>query len=469
MNVPNPKATDHLAPEKIKYLALEGGGGKGFVFLGALQMLEKNPSPSKTNILRQIQGVAGTSAGAITALLISLGMSAKDIENEMQNPSGLKDFNDFFDPASPRLMPKPLVNSSDAYDLRPNIAPETAALPNALQRASPDSLLKLARQLQSWASQEQLSPGPPFVPDFVRGWLFNAGTVALLQWLSLASMGKEELEDRVSKLFPPLSNILTDRSYFVYLIRDMGFFCGLAARTYFDNLISNRCVKLFGGAPSDYRNLTFLRHHKLFGSNDPKRPGVGKDLLVCGANFSTGKTELFSYRDKHTPNFPVADAVRLSMSLPVVYKPYMITTNLEGWPPCGTYVDGGFWNNLPFREVDPTRQVTNTLALRLTIDEPKRVDNVFDVIGVMLSGVMGSGESQVSPEFERLTITLDTRDLSLLKFQPDDATKKKVTKRSRRIVSEYFGWLVDKADRDPDDEKKTKELLAKSACDKLGR
>jgi predicted acylesterase/phospholipase RssA len=39
-------------------------------------------------------------------------------------------------------------------------------------------------------------------------------------------------------------------------------------------------------------------------------------LLVCGANLSYGRSVLFSLR--HTPNFPIADAVRISMSLPII-------------------------------------------------------------------------------------------------------------------------------------------------------
>ena len=145
----------------------------------------------------------------------------------------------------------------------------------------------------------------------------------------------------------------------------MGFFSGLAARNYFDNLIANRCVNVLGKDPAEnwyYRKLSFSRHHEIFGTGQPG--ALGKDLLVCGSNFSTGTTQPFSYRPEHTPDFPVADAVRISMGFPVVYKPYTIKEKKKGWPPCGTYVDGGFYNNIPFREVDPGMQVKNTLAAR---------------------------------------------------------------------------------------------------------
>jgi NTE family protein len=87
---------DHLKPEDIAYLALEGGGGKGFAYLGALQLLDKH------KVLDQIKGVAGTSAGAITALMISLRMKADEIAKKIDET----DFTEFFDDPRPRLIPQ---------------------------------------------------------------------------------------------------------------------------------------------------------------------------------------------------------------------------------------------------------------------------------------------------------------------------------------------------------------------------
>jgi NTE family protein len=57
----------------FKNLVFEGGGCKGIAYGGALYELEK------LNILTNIQRVAGTSAGAITAALLSLGYAPIDI------------------------------------------------------------------------------------------------------------------------------------------------------------------------------------------------------------------------------------------------------------------------------------------------------------------------------------------------------------------------------------------------------
>lgn len=58
----------------FKNLVFEGGGVKGIAYAGAISVLEDK------NILSQIDKVAGTSAGAITAALVSLRYSAPEIK-----------------------------------------------------------------------------------------------------------------------------------------------------------------------------------------------------------------------------------------------------------------------------------------------------------------------------------------------------------------------------------------------------
>ena len=64
---------------KSKYhfrnLVFEGGGVKGIAYVGALEVLDKE------GILQDIKRVAGTSAGALVAVLIGLGYSAEELKN----------------------------------------------------------------------------------------------------------------------------------------------------------------------------------------------------------------------------------------------------------------------------------------------------------------------------------------------------------------------------------------------------
>lgn len=440
----------HLKETDVRYLALEGGGGKGFAYLGALQLLDKK------KILQRIQGVAGTSAGAITALMISLGMTSDEITKEVKGT----DFTKFFDSATPRVMPKPTMDfgAPAKYEIREDSISEQAKLRST---GDPGAIRKFASDLQS--ESEKIGPG------HLPGWIVWAGIAPLLRSVS---EGSESLSSVLgygasAVLGSPFDKLVADwQHYFTYLDRDMGFFSGLAAREYLDQLIAKRAAVIMNGKEETFRNLPFRLHKDIF----------KRELLVCGANLSTGKTVLFSARPEHTPNFPVADAVRISMSLPLIYKPYVISRKMPGWPECGTYVDGGLWNNIPLREIEPLpagqdpastgiRWPAQTLALRLEITPPSKISSALNVMSSMLQGIAGSGETQVLQELQYMCVTLDTRDLSLLKFKPEDDVSAKVLKRSKRQISRYFDWQIEQADLDPKDDRETEKMLNTSVCD----
>lgn len=59
----------------FKNLVFEGGGVKGIAYVGALEVLDQE------GILKDIERVAGTSAGAMVAVLIGLGYSAEEMKD----------------------------------------------------------------------------------------------------------------------------------------------------------------------------------------------------------------------------------------------------------------------------------------------------------------------------------------------------------------------------------------------------
>lgn len=60
-------------------LALKGGGAKGYVYIGIAQALEEK------GILKDIDVIAGTSVGAIGCLLLSTGLSVKELKQKVYN------------------------------------------------------------------------------------------------------------------------------------------------------------------------------------------------------------------------------------------------------------------------------------------------------------------------------------------------------------------------------------------------
>lgn len=71
----------------IKNLVFEGAGIRGIAYCGVITELESR------NMLQQVEKVGGTSAGAITALTVSLGYSAAEIKNIISR-TNFKKFND---------------------------------------------------------------------------------------------------------------------------------------------------------------------------------------------------------------------------------------------------------------------------------------------------------------------------------------------------------------------------------------
>ncbi|OYN66983.1 patatin-like phospholipase family protein [Bacillus safensis] len=62
----------------FKNLVFEGGGVKGIAYVGVLEILEKH------KILDNVERVGGTSAGAIVAMLVSLGYSSSELEKSLR-------------------------------------------------------------------------------------------------------------------------------------------------------------------------------------------------------------------------------------------------------------------------------------------------------------------------------------------------------------------------------------------------
>lgn len=68
-----------------------------------------------------------------------------------------------------------------------------------------------------------------------------------------------------------------------------------------------------------------------------------RDIYFIGTNISTGFAEVFSY--ERTPRICIADAVRISMSMPLFFAS-------KRSPRGDVYVDGGLIDNYPIKLFD---------------------------------------------------------------------------------------------------------------------
>jgi len=86
-----------------------------------------------------------------------------------------------------------------------------------------------------------------------------------------------------------------------------------------------------------------------------KYPNRFAELVVYGANMTTGRSERYCFET--TPDMPIADAVRISMSLPIIFQPHRKYIVKDGKRILDPYdeslcVDGGLLCNYPVKDLD---------------------------------------------------------------------------------------------------------------------
>ena len=247
---------------------------------------------------------------------------------------------------------------------------------------------------------------------------------------------------------------------------------------------TERLVKKFGWYKGDFF------HHWISGLINKKlrnphatfkdlKAADRPDLYVYGTNLSTRFGEVFSI--EHTPTTRIADAVRISMSIPLFFAAFRNARK-------DVYVDGGVLNNYPVKLFDREKYILaadrakmakktkyyqeenkrflkthpqaspyiynkETLGFRLDSKqeigvfrdgaEPQhnRVDDFFDYIKALVGTLL---ESQLnshlhSDDWQR-TIYIDTLGVGTTDFDLSEAKKTKLEQSGRKGASNYFDW-----------------------------
>jgi NTE family protein len=184
-----------------------------------------------------------------------------------------------------------------------------------------------------------------------------------------------------------------------------------------------------------------------------------RDLYIVASNISRHRPEIFSL--KSTPDVAVADAVRLSMSIPLYFEALRFDGSQFGQG--DFYVDGGLFNNYPLELFDHMDFVRNpdkfweglnweTLGLYLSPDEEKYMDvaehpkNLWEFVALTGRNYYDSHQTSSLRNNildEKRTIEISDCGVSSTDFdiQPGSEIYQKLYDSGRQAVTDYFGSL----------------------------
>lgn len=327
----------------IKNLVFEGGGAKGLAYVGALNALAELSLFNKEAY--QINKVAGSSAGAITALLVCLDYPP----NVVQDTLLALDFNSLFE---------------ISINYIKNVPDPTTSF---------EGFLNCFNYLQDIYNK--------FKTDNTPG--LNSGE-KFIDWLKTIIVNS-----------PKYKGKLTENPTFQEL-------------------------------------LSVTQH----------------ELHVYG-------TQVFNEKIAHfnpirTPDFSVVEAIRISMSIPFLFKPIVYHNDY--------YVDGGVIYNFPINFDDANTPINYTLGFSLNkINKPHQFpenNNIFNEIyletvalveDIYLSEVVHYKQEN---KINNRIVFIDTSLVSTLDFGMDDATKKQLITNGHSATISYFANKIKQLSRE---------------------
>ena len=248
----------------------------------------------------------------------------------------------------------------------------------------------------------------------------------------------------------------------------------------------NRLVEKFGWNKGDFFHewITKLIKKKLKDGNatfQDLKDADGLDLYVYGTNLSTSFGEVFSI--EHTPKVRLADAVRISMSIPLFFAAIRNARN-------DVYVDGGVLNNYPIKLFDrrkylleadatqgrntsyydeenvayladaadgnnPKEYIFNreTLGFRLdsaqeiaafrygNVEKRFEIEDFFDFAKALITTVVDSQQNNhLHGDDWARTVYIDSLGVGTTDFDLDNDTKEALVSSGTESAKKYFAW-----------------------------
>jgi len=237
----------------------------------------------------------------------------------------------------------------------------------------------------------------------------------------------------------------------VRLVKEYGWYKGDTFREWVGKIIKDKT----GNSEATFRDVEAMRKLKGF-----------KDLYFIGTNLSTRFSEVFS--SEHTPDMVVADAVRISMSIPIFFAAIRR-------PNRDIYVDGGVLDNYPIQLFDKGKYMSNdvesllpdreynhqTLGFRLdstkeisvfedhTEPEHHEIEHFTAYVKYLAETLLEvQSNSFLQSEDWHRTIYIDSLGVKTTDFHISNEKKDALVQSGKEYAKKYFEWY-DKPDSMP--------------------
>ena len=361
-------------------LVFEGGGAKGFVFVGAMKEFEKRGHTHGR--------LLGTSAGAITACLLAAGYRSGEMQAALkEKENGKSVFASFMGDIPP--VDKKAVRASSIRHLLQEV--NVGLIPRNLEDKLDDRLAFL------------LANNPAFhhLYSFMeRGGWFSAD--AFVRWMT----GKLDTGET-------------------------------------------------NGRPRRFGDCTLGRFHRL----------TGTELTVVAADIVAGKMLILNHTT--APNLPVVWAVRMSMSIPLLWQEVVWD---EAW---GKYrgqdisghsiVDGGLLSNFPLELfLSKDKMVLETMGpksseqvLGMLIDGTLAVENapgpqeskqgvaldelpVVKRAGELVDTLLNAHDKMVMDSYADCVVHLPAKGYGITEFDMTEPRREALVNAGQKAMLEYF-------------------------------
>ena len=153
------------------------------------------------------------------------------------------------------------------------------------------------------------------------------------------------------------------------------------------------------------------------------------DFQIGVTNLS--KQELEIHNHINTPNIPVVDSIRMSISLPFFFKSVKANNCI--------YVDGGVMNNYPIRLFSNLDGVLGCNLLSANNNQGELTEiNTFDTYIYSLISCIWNGSILLTKEELEKTIVIQTNEKSTLNFLLNKKEKRKLILLGYSSTEKYF-------------------------------